>query len=617
VSFTSTSTGSITAYAWTFGDGGTSTAQNPTHTYQNAGTYTVSLKVTGPSGSNTATKTNFITVNPATSTPSGLVAAYHFNEGSGTTVHDVSGKGNHGTIAGATWTTAGKFGKALSFDGVNDWVTVKDASSLDLSTGMTLEAWVYPTATPTNWSTVIMKEQPGEFVYTLYAGSPANRPSVIFNVSTTLSGERMVTGPSALPLNTWSHLAGTYDGATLSLYVNGVVVSSQAFSGRIQTSSSPLRIGGNSVWNEYFKGRIDEVRIYNRALSAAEIKTDMNAPIGGAGVAGAALGRPAAVLMRLQEAVFGKGSAARGTTAQNMTQTAFDGGAAPGGRERQFASGTTPSRSGADTATATALPLTAEHVTIGEAQVDHRWQRIEFGKSFADPIVVAKPLSYREATPAVVGIRHVDPAGFEMRLLSWDSSQDTRTAETVGYLVVERGRYQLGDETHMEANSIAVQPAKPRGSAAFTQQFAAVPVVLTAISDLREADAVARPVGASKTRLLFRLQQPSDSPPKLLPPTLSYIAWEPSAGTVDGLTFEVGRTQQIRRDEFSTLRFAERFAEAPVFLADIQTTGGGSPLNVRWETKDTDSVAVKIDEESRPTEHAAQRPDVVGYILIR
>ena len=97
--------------------------------------------------------------------PPGLVAAYNFEEASGSTVVDASGKGNTGTISGASRITQGRFGKALSFDGVDDWVTVNDAPSLDLTTGMTLEAWVYPTVDMTQFATVILKEQPGGALY--------------------------------------------------------------------------------------------------------------------------------------------------------------------------------------------------------------------------------------------------------------------------------------------------------------------------------------------------------------------------------------------------------------------------------------------------------------------
>jgi hypothetical protein len=82
-------------------------------------------------------------------------------------------------------------------------------------------------------------------------------------------------------VNVWSHLAVTYDGATLRLYVNGTQVATRAQTGAITSSTNPLRIGGNAVWGEYFNGVIDEVRVYNRALSAAEITTDRDTPVGG------------------------------------------------------------------------------------------------------------------------------------------------------------------------------------------------------------------------------------------------------------------------------------------------------------------------------------------------
>ena len=82
-----------------------------------------------------------------------------------------------------------------------------------------------------------------------------------------------------VPLNTWTHLTNTYDGTTLRLYVNGTEVINQAVTGSMPVSASPLRIDGDSVWGEYLNGLIDEVRIYNRALTAAEIQADMNAPI--------------------------------------------------------------------------------------------------------------------------------------------------------------------------------------------------------------------------------------------------------------------------------------------------------------------------------------------------
>ncbi len=207
----------------------------------------------------------------------GLVAAYSFAAGSGATVKDSSGLNNTGTLSGATWTLAGRFGAALSFDGVNDLVTINDAGALDLTTSMTLEAWVLPT-TSSGWRTVIMKEQPSQLTYALYTatGSSTNFPAGEIRTGAVVYDTE---APTALAVNTWSHLATTYDGATLRLYVNGVQVASRARAGAIETSAGALRIGGNSVWGEYFQGRIDEVRVYNRALTAAQITTDMNTAV--------------------------------------------------------------------------------------------------------------------------------------------------------------------------------------------------------------------------------------------------------------------------------------------------------------------------------------------------
>ena len=200
----------------------------------------------------------------------GLVAAYGFNQGSGTAVTDSSGTGNNGSTSGTTWNASGRFGPALSFSGTNASVTIPDSNSLDLAGGMTLEAWVNPTTSSGSWRTVVMKESPAGLNYALYSAETSNRPSAhVFTTS-----ELDTRGTSALPLNTWSHLAGTYDGATLRLYVNGSQVASKAVTGGIATTNGALRIGGNAIWSEWFKGLIDEVRVYNRALSAAEVAAD-------------------------------------------------------------------------------------------------------------------------------------------------------------------------------------------------------------------------------------------------------------------------------------------------------------------------------------------------------
>jgi hypothetical protein len=243
-----------------------------------AGSYALSAKLVYDTNLSLASGTSTISVTNAPSQPSpppagGLVAAYGFDEGSGSTVSDSSGAGNNGAIQGATWVSTGKFGKALSFNGSSSSVVVNDSVSLHLTNGMTLEAWVYPTALG-NWNEIIYK---GDDDFFLEAATPQTAgPAVGLGSTGTYP---MLSAANPLALNAWTHVAGTYDGSTLRIYINGVLSASVARTGAIDPSTYALTIGADTMHGSYYGGLIDEVRIYNRALSATEVQTDMNTPI--------------------------------------------------------------------------------------------------------------------------------------------------------------------------------------------------------------------------------------------------------------------------------------------------------------------------------------------------
>ncbi len=217
----------------------------------------------------------------------GLVAAYNFDEGGGTILHDLSGNGNDGTISNTAWASAGKYGGALSFNGSTSLVTVKDANSLDLTSGMTLEAWAKPTSLNSpdaGWSAAIAKEHrnsSNDISYALYAANgtgTAPAGHILVNGS-----DRGAQGTGVLSLNQWVFLAATFDGKTLRTYVNGSLVGSRNVPGSITTTVDPLRLGGD--WSgEMFSGLLDNIRVYNVALTQSAIQTDMTTPVAGGAV---------------------------------------------------------------------------------------------------------------------------------------------------------------------------------------------------------------------------------------------------------------------------------------------------------------------------------------------
>lgn len=222
------------------------------------------------STSSTSTSSTTSTLPPA----SGLVAAYGCDEARGTTLVDQSGLGNHGTLdaSGVEW-VEGKFGGALRFSG--GVVTVADAASLDATTALTIEAWIRRTSTGP-WSILVDKTQ---------TGSPTNYYLGLYGTALTFGyynrGWRDIDD-GAVPAD-WTHVAAVYEAGTARLYVNAGTPTTQAGLPALLPNAMPLLLGRGYVGEE-FRGDADEIRIYRRALTQAEIAADRIRPIGGSPV---------------------------------------------------------------------------------------------------------------------------------------------------------------------------------------------------------------------------------------------------------------------------------------------------------------------------------------------
>lgn len=209
-----------------------------------------------------------ITPNLMAVSTDGLVGAWLFDDGTGSAVADRSGNSLDGevTIGDPIWVD-GKFGGALEFGG-SDMVTVSDNDALDL-TSFTIAAWINSPTTSGVWHIIAAKE----------ARNPTGRNYGIFghvntgaiHYSFTSAGWKSFDASTNVTDGTWHHVAATYENPNFKLYIDGEVDAEVSPAADPESNDSPLYIGGCDIGNYWMTGAIDEVVLYSRALSEAEI----------------------------------------------------------------------------------------------------------------------------------------------------------------------------------------------------------------------------------------------------------------------------------------------------------------------------------------------------------
>ncbi len=205
--------------------------------------------------------------------PTGLVSWWTGNE----TVKDRIGS-NNGKLKNGVLYAKGKVKQAFSFDGVNDFVIIGNRPSLALTNGLTIEGWVKPLRLGEgSWASILTKwGQSSETDSYLLAMHKSNGIMQLVGGIGVLNSSDSGFKGGELERNKWSHVAMTYDAGTGQnvLYVNGANVASRTRIGGINTSNLRVLIGKeDSPMPRFFPGVIDELSIYNRALTEQEVQS--------------------------------------------------------------------------------------------------------------------------------------------------------------------------------------------------------------------------------------------------------------------------------------------------------------------------------------------------------
>lgn len=220
---------------------------------------------------------------PVVGPTNGLVGWWKLDETSGTSAADSSGTGNTGTThASPAWTTAGQFNGALTFNGTTQYVSVPDVASLQLSGSWTVSTWVNPSALPASglYYGVLSKTNASSnmnYVLTVDNASGlfgAGAPKWVVEFNQSSGPVWYAADQTSISTGTWYHLAGVWDSSThnLYLYLNGILVATQNTGANVPDSGSGNNLTIGSRGATHTAGTLDDTRIYNRALTASEVK---------------------------------------------------------------------------------------------------------------------------------------------------------------------------------------------------------------------------------------------------------------------------------------------------------------------------------------------------------
>jgi PKD repeat protein len=662
VDFTNQSS-NATSYSWDFGDGGSSTATNPSHTYDAAGTYTVSLTATNACGSDVETKTDYITVNPCvapvadfsgspTSGDAPLTVdftdlssdatswSWDFGDGGSSTAQNPS----HTYDAAGTYTVSLTATNGCGSDGETktDYITVTeptvDYATLPYSTGFESGSF------DQYWFTQSSNSE-GRILVTT-ANSPRGSYHVTMDDNT--NGSQYAQNEAWLRLNLsgggdvdltfyWKEFSDeshTQDGVFFSDDGGSTFTKVYDLTGGSSTYQQIVldvdQLAGNAGLSltSTFVVKFQQYDNYSITTDGHAIddisveSTILPAPV--ADFAGSPTSGDAPLEVSFTDQStnsptswswdFGDGGS---STVQNPTYTYSSAGTYTVSLTATNASGS-DTETKTDYITVTDPPVSQVVGEVGEIVRNQGgggadWYSVTLNNTYSNPVVVMRGLSFNGGHPTHLRVRNVGTGSFEWQMEEWDYKDGNHTTENCPYMVVEAGVHTLEDGTIIQAGTVSASTSWVTVN--FSSSFTSTPTLLTGVaSDNDPAACITRTRNLGTGSFQIKVQEEEAADGVHSSETVAWIAIEQGTGTNNSVAFEAGRTGNEVTDAWYTINYTQSFGATPIFLCHDDTYDGGNTCGTRFRNNSTTSVEVFIEEEQSNDSETGHITEVVSWV---
>jgi hypothetical protein len=251
-------------------------------------------------------------------------------------------------------------------------------------------------------------------------------------------------------------------------------------------------------------------------------------------------------------------------------------------------------------------------VTVNQSSAT-QWHTVNLVNTYTNPVMILQPASYNGGDPSTIRLRNVSASSFEFQIDEWDYRDGAHTAETMGYLVMDAGVFELDDGTRVEVGKVQVNQSF--ASVTFDQFFAAAPVVVSQAQTFSDTSSVVtRQRNVSESGFEVKLQEQQANDQAHAYETVGYIAIELTVGISGHMAYEAQATPDAVTHNWYTIGFLQSYSD-PVFIAGVHSYDGSDPVALRYKSLGPANVQVFMEEEKSADSEINHTTEVAAYFV--